>query len=89
MKHDPRRLFDAYDQMWRGLQREGKAYYYTIRQTFNLTGDPCQFFFLLRPAAVVSSVLIVVVSSMSGSAVACTRSSPSELCRSSKIGTGC
>ena len=48
VKHNPRRLFDAYDQMWRGLQLEGKAYYYAIRQTFNLTSDPCQFFFLLR-----------------------------------------
>ena len=37
-----------YDPMWRGLEPEGKAYYYAIRQTFNLTGDPCQFFFLLR-----------------------------------------
>jgi site-specific DNA-adenine methylase len=34
--------------MWRSLQAEGKQYYYATRQTFNLTGDPCQFFFLLR-----------------------------------------
>lgn len=48
VKHEPRRLLDAYETMWQGLLREGKQYYYAIRQTFNLTGDPCQFFFLLR-----------------------------------------
>ena len=48
VKHDPRRLFNAYETMWRSLQSGGKQYYYAIRQTFNLTGDPCQFFFLLR-----------------------------------------
>jgi DNA adenine methylase len=48
VKHDPRRLLNAYEVLWRGLQREGKPYYYTVRQAFNLTKDPCQFFFLLR-----------------------------------------
>jgi DNA adenine methylase len=48
VKHDPRRLLDAYEIMWRSLRAEGKGYYYSVRQTFNLTGDPCQFFFLLR-----------------------------------------
>ncbi len=48
VKHDPGRLFDAYEQMWWALQREGKPYYYAVRQTFNQTGDACQFFFLLR-----------------------------------------
>jgi DNA adenine methylase len=48
VKHDPRRLLNAYETMWRSLQAEGKQYYYATRQTFNLTGDPCQFFFLIR-----------------------------------------
>jgi DNA adenine methylase len=48
IQHAPHRLLDAYETMWRSLQAEGKPYYYAIRQTFNLTGDPCQFFFLLR-----------------------------------------
>jgi DNA adenine methylase len=48
IKHHPRRLLDAYGTIWRSLQAEGKAYYYAVRQTFNLTGDACQFFFLLR-----------------------------------------
>lgn len=48
IKHEPRRLLDAYETMWRSLQAEGKSYYYAVRQTFNLTGDACQFFFLLR-----------------------------------------
>ena len=48
IKHEPRRLLNAYETMWRSLQAEGKPYYYTVRQTFNLTGDACQFFFLLR-----------------------------------------
>lgn len=45
---DPRHLVSAYEQMWRELRDEGKDFYYEVRRQFNESGDPCQFFFLLR-----------------------------------------
>ena len=34
--------------MWDELGTKGKDFYNEIRRQFNETGDPCQFFFLLR-----------------------------------------
>jgi DNA adenine methylase len=48
VKHAPRRLIDGYEQMWKGVRQGGRDYYWAVRQEFNLTGDPCRFFFLLR-----------------------------------------
>lgn len=48
VKYEPRRLLNAYEQMWHCLRREGKDYYYYVRQLFDASGDPCQFFFLVR-----------------------------------------
>ncbi|MHB0958231.1 MAG: DNA adenine methylase [Pirellulaceae bacterium] len=45
---DPRRLARGYEQMWSELQDGGRNVYYEVRRQFNETGDPCQFFFLLR-----------------------------------------
>jgi len=45
---DPRRLVRRYEQMWVELQNRGREFYYEVRKQFNETGDPCQFFFLLR-----------------------------------------
>jgi len=48
IKSDPKRLLDRYDGMWRELNAGGKDVYHEVRRQFNESGDPCQFFFLLR-----------------------------------------
>jgi DNA adenine methylase len=48
VKADPGTLASRYEEMWMGLKSGGKSYYYKVRADFNKTGDPCQFFFLLR-----------------------------------------
>jgi DNA adenine methylase len=45
---DPRRLASQYAEMWKRLQSGGKDYYDEVRRRFNESGDPCDFFFLLR-----------------------------------------
>ena len=34
--------------MWNGLKGKGKPFYDEVRDRFNESGDPCDFFFLLR-----------------------------------------
>ena len=48
IKDDPRTLVRGYEGMWCGLRDGGKDFYYRARETFNRTGNPCEFFFLLR-----------------------------------------
>ena len=48
MKDDPRRLLRSYEIMWGEMQSEGTDYYYRVRDEFNRSEDPCEFFFLLR-----------------------------------------
>lgn len=48
VKDDPRRLLRSYEMMWSEMQEGGHDYFYQIRESFNRTGDPCEFFFLLR-----------------------------------------
>jgi DNA adenine methylase len=45
---EPRQLASRYEEMWRDLQRGGKRFYFEVRQRFNESSDPCDFFFLLR-----------------------------------------
>ena len=45
---EPRLLACRYDEMWHGLKERGKPFYDEVRARFNETGDPCDFFFLLR-----------------------------------------
>lgn len=45
---DPRLLASRYEEMWNGLKEKGKPAYDEIRDRFNESGDPCDFFFLLR-----------------------------------------
>jgi DNA adenine methylase len=46
IKDDPRTLLRSYERMW--TEAVGKDYFYKIRKRFNRTGDPCEFYFLLR-----------------------------------------
>jgi DNA adenine methylase len=48
IKDDPRKLLRSYEEMWSKMRDGGKDYFYQVRDSFNLTGDPCEFFFLLR-----------------------------------------
>lgn len=48
VRDDPGTLAGRYADMWASLQRQGKGFYYEIRDRFNRTGDPYLFFFLLR-----------------------------------------
>jgi len=45
---EPRLLATRYEEMWHGLEEKGKPFYDEVRERFNETGDPCDFFFLLR-----------------------------------------
>lgn len=45
---EPRLLASRYDEMWHSLKERGKPFYDEVRDRFNETGDPCDFFFLLR-----------------------------------------
>ncbi len=45
---EPRLLASRYDEMWHGLKERGKQFYDEVRDRFNESGDPCDFFFLLR-----------------------------------------
>ncbi|MEO8494787.1 MAG: Dam family site-specific DNA-(adenine-N6)-methyltransferase, partial [Planctomycetota bacterium] len=48
VQHDPRHLVERYEEQWHRLQNEGKNFFHEIRDRFNASGDPCDFFFLLR-----------------------------------------
>lgn len=48
IKTEPRTLLERYEVMSGELEARGKEVYYEVRQQFNESGDPCQFFFLLR-----------------------------------------
>ncbi|MHB0958230.1 MAG: DNA adenine methylase [Pirellulaceae bacterium] len=48
IKTNPRMLLERYEFMCGDLEARGKKVYYEVRQQFNESGDPCQFFFLLR-----------------------------------------
>lgn len=48
IKDDPGQLADAYAGLWEKLQTGEQRLYNRIRDRFNKTGDPCDFFFLLR-----------------------------------------
>lgn len=48
IKDDPRALFRSYEEMWSKMRDGGKEHFYQVRKSFNHTGDPCEFFFLLR-----------------------------------------
>lgn len=45
---DPRLLASRYEELWHGLKERGKPFYDEVRERFNESGDPCDFFFLLR-----------------------------------------
>lgn len=48
IKDDPKRLSESYRSLWRKLQSGEQRLYNEVRDRFNETGDPCDFFFLLR-----------------------------------------
>jgi len=48
MMNEPSLLASRYADMWEELGNKGKDFYNEVRDRFNQTGDPCQFFFLLR-----------------------------------------
>lgn len=48
IKTDPRRLLERYETMFSELEAGGKEVYHEVRRQFNESGDPCQFFFLVR-----------------------------------------
>lgn len=45
---EPWLVASQYDEMWHGLKERGKPFYDEVRERFNESGDPCDFFFLLR-----------------------------------------
>lgn len=48
IKDEPRALLRRYEQMWADMQDGGRDHFYLVRDSFNRTGDPCEFYFLLR-----------------------------------------
>lgn len=48
IKSQPRKLTEHYEANWNQLRQDGKRCYSEIRDRFNSTGNPCDFFFLLR-----------------------------------------
>ena len=48
IKDEPRTLLRRYEQMWAEMQDGGKDYFYRVRDSFNRSDDPCEFYFLLR-----------------------------------------
>ena len=52
IKDDPRKLSEAYRHLWGELQPGEQRLYNEVRDRFNNTGDPCDFFFLLRTCRV-------------------------------------
>lgn len=52
VRSDPGTLATQYEEMWKALLSGGQHFYNETRAKFNKTGDPCQFFFLLRTCRV-------------------------------------
>lgn len=48
IKTDPRTLLERYEVLCGELEARGRDLYHEVRSQFNESGDPCQFFFLLR-----------------------------------------
>ena len=48
IKSQPRSLVESYEANWNRRRQEGVDCFHEIRDRFNVTGDPCDFFFLLR-----------------------------------------
>ena len=48
VKKNPRLLVLKYEEMWVRLQKEGAAFFQSVRDEFNESGSPALFFFLLR-----------------------------------------
>ncbi|QDT24337.1 Dam family site-specific DNA-(adenine-N6)-methyltransferase [Gimesia chilikensis] len=48
IRSDPATLQKRYEVMWNTLRRRGKNYYLEVRDLFNESHDPCDFFFVLR-----------------------------------------
>jgi site-specific DNA-adenine methylase len=45
---DPQRVLSRYEELWEDHRRRGAALFYEVRDSFNLSQDPGEFFFLLR-----------------------------------------
>ncbi len=52
IRDDPRKLSEAYRRLWDELQSGEQRVYNEVRDRFNDTPDPCDFFFLLRTCRV-------------------------------------
>lgn len=52
IRDDPSKLSESYRRLWSELQSEEQRLYNEVRERFNATGDPCDFFFLLRTCRV-------------------------------------
>lgn len=52
IKDDPRKLSEGYRRLWPMLQSGEQRLYKEVRDRFNESGDPCDFFFLLRTCRV-------------------------------------
>lgn len=48
IRSDPATLQQRYEEMWDMLRSQGQDYYLEVRDRFNESHDPCDFFFILR-----------------------------------------
>ena len=48
VRKNPRPIQREYERHWNALRRRGTEVYFEVRESFNRTHDPCEFFFLLR-----------------------------------------
>jgi DNA adenine methylase len=48
IRSDPATVQRRYEEMWATLGRKGKDFYFEVRDRFNKSHDPCDFFFIMR-----------------------------------------
>jgi len=48
IRSDPAMLLQRYEEMWNTLRTRGQDFYLEVRDRFNESHDPCDFFFILR-----------------------------------------